>query len=773
MPAATRGAGTARGTREAPPFTANMLRILLLLCIAATLATCGGDAAPERAPSNEPAQRVELGLGTRDPAHGSFGLSVPWPVAAGAWTGEIERVGSNVRTHGPASVRFPGEIVPRSSPALALALTASGPGSADVVIEHTRGSATRSLHWVSSGTLHARFELDGQTLEGLEVRFERLSGEAARGLEIAPPLLEFELPTTFAELLAGDASRKVSAQFGLESRWSNLLQPGQLWFGRGRVPADGARFELEYGVLDGSTSAALELRVVLKFESGAVIGQRIELTERTRWSKWTSELPARAGERFEVAVDFWGPSSGYALVALPAPLVVAPTSQPRTVLLVTSDTHRADHVEGVPRAVEIRTPALRELAARGVTFTDCWSSTNITVPSHVAMLSGLHPRDSGVTDNQTMLSDEPAVLPEVFREGGWATFAVTSINLLSPTHSGLGQGFDRVIAPLTTRTADKTVDAALRLLDETPDRSVFFWVHVFDAHGPYEPPPPFDERFYPAGRDPRDPNLPLEDGMRVPPNMSGVRDAEYVRAMYRGEVASADHQLARLFAHPRVRDGIVAFTGDHGEVLGRHGIWWAHKDVYPDTLHVPLILAWPGAPAGREVDTPVTNVDIARTLLTLATFEAQGFPGRVLATRDGPAELDSRAARFALGGGRTTAAITRDGWHLILQLRKSEEPEHKTHRTLHQVELFDLRADPECSFDRAAAETQRARELRAELVQWLAGWRGERFVGLKRTDAATLANLAQLGYASIEGNADASQPLIDANCTCEACSSWR
>lgn len=587
---------------------------------------------------------------------------------------------------------------------------------------------------------------------------------AARG-PAGPVLPERALSPTWFELLGDDAARELPVQFSLESRPTRLLQPGWSMSGVARSPGDGGKLALEYGVLekrDGANAAALELCV--RLESGRELRQRIELDLAPRWHSLLVDLAAGKDEAVELTLSIAQPQQGYVLVGLPAPRMHVPEAAPRTVLLITSDTHRGDHVEGLPRSVAIETPALGELGARGVTFTDCWSTINITVPSHVAILAGLHPRDSGITDNQTMFADDPVVLAEHFRDAGWHTFATTSLNLLTPGHSGLGQGFERMIAPQATRPSQKTVDAALRLLDEARDRSVFAWVHVFDAHGPYEPPAPFDTRFYPAGRNPGDPAIVPEPGMRVPPNLPGVRDADYIRALYRGEIAHQEHQLLRLLEHPRVKRGIVALTGDHGEVLGRHGIWWAHKDVYPDTLHVPLAIAWPGAPAGTRFDAPVQNSDLGRTLLDLAGLGRAPFPGRNLSRLE-----PTSVPRFALAGARTAASITADGWHLVLQLVLSEEPEQKTHRDLHQFELFRLTSDPDCERDVSSSEPERAKLLRQQLVQWLAGWKGERFASLKRTDAATVANLAQLGYASNTEASDAAAPLFDPGCSCAQC----
>jgi choline-sulfatase len=119
------------------------------------------------------------------------------------------------------------------------------------------------------------------------------------------------------------------------------------------------------------------------------------------------------------------------------------------VVLVTSDTHRADHVGGPHltgssaqgrQGGVVRTPALDALAARGVVYTDCFAPSHITLPSHAALFTGASPRDTGVLDNNTALGAAAPTLAEVFRAAGWLTAAAVSLDILVDGHSGFGQG---------------------------------------------------------------------------------------------------------------------------------------------------------------------------------------------------------------------------------------------------------------------------------------------------------------------------------------------
>ncbi len=95
------------------------------------------------------------------------------------------------------------------------------------------------------------------------------------------------------------------------------------------------------------------------------------------------------------------------------------------------------------------------------------------------------------------------------------------------------------------------------------------WVHLFDPHAPYRPPPPFD--------------------------------AQYAEQPYYGEVAATDAALAPLLDELRAsaQPTLVIVTGDHGEGLGDHGELSHGLFAYESTLRVPLIIAEVGT-QGRK-----------------------------------------------------------------------------------------------------------------------------------------------------------------------------
>lgn len=552
------------------------------------------------------------------------------------------------------------------------------------------------------------------------------------------------------------------------------LAAGHPLAARARVPARG-KLAFAYGWPRhmGARGGTATLAVTVDAGQGSTPVERFELGsgfERApRWREASIPLERWAGREVTIAFSLEAPGDPEAACGLAEACVVAP-GKAATVLLVTSDTHRGDHLGSAGRGVVIETPVLDALASEGVVFRDCFASSDVTIPSHVALMTGLHPRDTGVIDNQTPLAERAVTLAERFREAGYATWAVVSARHLEPSWSGLGQGFDRVAWP-SEREAEGS-EALARLegwLPASDGRPLFVWMHLFDAHRPYEPPERYERRYYPADRDPLDPSLPDPDFL-VPPWLPGLRDPEWCSAEYRGEVSYVDELVGRALALPRVRDAVVAFTADHGECLGQHGIYWNHVSLYPDTVHVPLIVRGRSVPAGVRVEAPVRQWDVGRTLLDLAGLIEAPFPGSDLLAlaRGAPSATEPR---FAISQFGHAASINTGRWHLLLHLRRypknAEHPEWGEFEA-HAVELYDLEADRACEHDLVSERFELAARLRAELVEWLLAAPEADLAGQAVDSEGARELLGQLGYATGEGARRTSR-LFDADCSCEHC----
>jgi choline-sulfatase len=284
------------------------------------------------------------------------------------------------------------------------------------------------------------------------------------------------------------------------------------------------------------------------------------------------------------------------------------TSLPRSrpdVVLITIDTLRADRVwvNGGPAGVA---PAIDALGRAGTVFLDATAHAPLTLPSHASILTGRYPVAHGVHDNGGFaLAESVPTLATVMRGAGYRTAAfVASFVLRGAT--GLAHGFelydDRFEGVgrthLTTtsleRRAAEVAREAARWLKDAP-RPFFLWVHFYDPHAPYDPPPAFAAKF---------PGRP-----------------------YDGEIAAADFGVSTLLdALPASRrsETLVVVTGDHGESLGEHGESEHGILLYDSTLHVPLIVQGPGVGAGVTVSRQVRHVDLLPTIAELVGVSSPG-----------------------------------------------------------------------------------------------------------------------------------------------------
>jgi len=389
---------------------------------------------------------------------------------------------------------------------------------------------------------------------------------------------------------------------------------------------------------------------------------------------------------------------------------------PPSILLITLDTTRADHLGayGDPNA---RTPNLDRLASEGVVFEHAVAAAPITLPAHASLFTGVYPFVHGVRNNGNFtLNDRLPTLATILRAAGYRTAAFVSAFVLDRRY-GLARGFDEYDDHVQLeRRGDRTIGAATEWLNAhaADGKPFLIWVHLYDPHDPYDPPPPF-------------------------------RDA-FTDRLYDGEIAFADSAVGtivgRLNALGLGSSTIVAVVGDHGESLGEHEEATHSMFVYESVLRVPLILAWPDhLPAGRRVPALVRAIDLAPTLLELAGQRAldgangQSLAARLKATRSGAAIAGADSAY-----SETYFPLFYMNWS---PLRSIQDGRWKF-IDAPSPELYDLSTDPRETANLAEREPARAAALRRAL-DGLAGV-GPGAMTQRPIERETAQKLAALGY---------------------------
>jgi choline-sulfatase len=312
---------------------------------------------------------------------------------------------------------------------------------------------------------------------------------------------------------------------------------------------------------------------------------------------------------------------------------------PVDVLIITIDTLRADSLEPYG-AIDTLTPNIARFAEQGVVYESATTPITVTRPAHGSIFTGLYPDQHGVLHNGYVLPEEQQTLAEVLKGQGYQTGGFVGVRLLGRP-SGLGQGFDEFDAPVekVQRRARMVVDPAIEWLEGAdPETPVLMWVHLYDPHLSYNPPPAFRRGVDPELNESLKhirwntlKKVVAENDGNVPANV-----LEHARLLYRGEVEYTDRHVGRLLrTFDRLRDrsrSMVVLTADHGECF-ENGIFFTHQDcLWEGTIQVPLIVRYPGGVgAGIRVEHRVSNLDVTPTVLSeLGLNVEESIPGRRL-----------------------------------------------------------------------------------------------------------------------------------------------
>ncbi len=385
----------------------------------------------------------------------------------------------------------------------------------------------------------------------------------------------------------------------------------------------------------------------------------------------------------------------------------------RSVLLITIDTLRTDRL-GSYGSVRGLTPALDAFARDATRFTAAISQVPLTLPSHATILTGLHPARHGARTNDGFRLDANVLtLADALRRRHYRTGAFIGGYPLHSS-SGLNRGFDLyddtfLERPgVTERSADEVVRPALEWIEANRSQPFFAWIHLFDPHSPYTPPPEY---------------------------AAAHRDSPYD-----GEVAYTDAAIGRLFDRLRhlalFSPTTIVVAADHGESLGEHGERTHGTFLYDATIRVPLLIKLADATAARAIDVPVELADLAPTIAHITGAALPGVDGRDLVPLLEGAAGDSERAAYAesyylnvLLGWSPLRAVRTNRWKYI------EAP---------QPELYDLQNDPGERQNVAAAHVALGNGLSAALGPATAGITAPG--NLAHGEAAE--RLRSLGYAS-------------------------
>ncbi|KAA0222119.1 MAG: hypothetical protein EDS66_07420 [Planctomycetota bacterium] len=320
----------------------------------------------------------------------------------------------------------------------------------------------------------------------------------------------------------------------------------------------------------------------------------------------------------------------------------------RHVILISMDTTRADHFGCYGNAV-VRTPAVDAVAAESVIFDDHMTVVPTTLPSHLTLMTGLYPHHHGVPSNGFVAHADNVTLAELLKSRGFQTAGFLGSFALDQRF-GFAQGFDHFDqefdilfgtnkAEQDERNAKSVTDAVIAYLDRVGvPPHLFLFVHYFDPHTPYNPPPPYDRMYDDAdvaGTPPPDigevrKQLKTARGQETP-------NARRIANQYAGEVSYMDEHIGRLIADLRARgildDAILILTSDHGDNFWEHAPYFDHgASTFQPTMRAVWIARLPAAQnAGVRLSAPTSSIDVLPTLLAYLNMKPpRPLPGRII-----------------------------------------------------------------------------------------------------------------------------------------------
>lgn len=364
------------------------------------------------------------------------------------------------------------------------------------------------------------------------------------------------------------------------------------------------------------------------------------------------------------------PMAALRITSLLAPMLLLPAvaqvQKPPNLLFIITDQQFADAMSCRMGSKHLRTPAMDDLAARGILFTRAYSSNPLCLPYRTSVFTGLYPHQTGVTENvlpRGGLDQARFVhLGRYFKEAGYDTGYSGKWHMAFDVNDPRGHGFEILGATKGGPDVDATNDA-LQFLGRPHVKPFLLVVSFLNPHNICEwarrlagrdqrlicgeiGEPPGREHLPPAPANLAAPrNEP--DGMTLMRRAYQVEDGPFPVGRFTPEdwrkhrwgyyrmVELVDREIGRVLSALRAakqeENTLIIFTSDHGECAGAHG--FNQKTVfYEESARVPLIVSWKGkTPSGTSDRLVNTGIDILPTLLDAAGLETpKRLPGRSL-----------------------------------------------------------------------------------------------------------------------------------------------
>ncbi len=435
---------------------------------------------------------------------------------------------------------------------------------------------------------------------------------------------------------------------------------------------------------------------------------------------------------------------GYVLLANPRIISPRTVTEPN-IVLISIDTLRRDHLSTYGYTKKT-SPFLDSLAAESAVFENAIAQAPYTVTSHITMMTSLWPSVHQILthDYQDRLSPKWLTLPQILKASGYLTGGFTGGGQVSAVY-GFDRGMD--VYDCEGGRSEKIFPKAIEWIAKAQGNPFFLFLHTYDVHMPYEPPPPYDSLF--------DPEYNgtvwrwTEECVKIidPKLFNRILD------LYDGEICYVDAQIQRVVQFLREQglfeNTMLIITSDHGEEFMEHGTMACHAHtLYNELLFIPLIIKFPdGQWAGRTIPNQVALNDLMPTVLDYLDIP---FPPH----SQGQSLLDLFLEKAGSDVQRpifSEQIVLKDDPRVEVSVQTLSEKYYQ--RLGLPAEYFDLKNDPGERHDLLESQKKKASVFRQYIREYVTSNRKLAKLGLEtngsrsqKMDKATLDRLKALGY---------------------------
>jgi len=444
------------------------------------------------------------------------------------------------------------------------------------------------------------------------------------------------------------------------------------------------------------------------------------------------------------------------------------------IVLITIDTLRADHLScyGYERKTS---PNIDKIAKKGTIFKNAIAPSSWTAPSMVSLFTSTYPINHGVVrgfnyrdkrkyNSKEVFSSDLITLPEILKTQGYTTFGVSSNHNLT-AQFGFARGFDYFEYPGWV-SADH-VNTIVCSWEDALNKSdkYFLWIHYIDPHYPYNARSPWIDEYCTSQSSIKNLNLSIKSDSTlnslIPTLKTDPQALSNLIALYDSEINYADSYLGELIKKYELnKNTLLIITSDHGEEFLEHNSIGHAKNLYQETIRIPLVIKLPHSSKRQIINNYVNLVDIMPTIIHMIDIDSQdqalGKPildkkGQLsgLKTRKGKqaysfAELDFRSV---------LKAIITPEWKYIYHDRGGNE-------------LYDVKSDPLELKNLVDKETEKCNQLREQLFNWTSSAKQYSTTRLSiQLSPEEREKLVTLGYLQVTGDFD-KDGILDSDDNC-------